>query len=83
MFDKVLLPPSLILTGYRFLTLDDSIDETFSTVGWEMLIPSGGDSKETEAKLICTLWLGTDLGDAVQWVKHGLYAAFCGPRTVN
>ena len=33
---------------------------------------------------MCTLWLGTDLGDAVQWVKHGLYkAAFCGPRTVN
>lgn len=38
---------------------------------------------KTEAKLMCTLWLGIDLGDAVQRVKHGLYAALCGPGTVN
>lgn len=48
-----------------------------------MLIPSGGGQQKGEAKLTCTLWLGTNVGGAVQRVKHGLYAAFCGPRTVN
>lgn len=38
---------------------------------------------KTEAKLTCTLWLGIDLGDAVQRVKHDLNAALCEPRTVN